>query len=163
MGVKNFVQTVIECRILLKHKFDSVNLSVNIDGVPITGRSNEKGLWLILLKDLLNIIHLSGVYYGEHKPEDRNNLLRLFVEEAKQLINDGFLHNGKMYKVFIKIISCDAPAKSYILCTKYPSGYFSCSKCVIEGDYENCVCFPVKTFKSLLKLCNDLLRSDNDF
>lgn len=34
------------------------------------------------------------------------------------------------------------PAKAYITCTKYPTGYFSCTKCIQEGDWEGRVVFP---------------------
>lgn len=48
-----------------------------------------------------------------------------------------------MKKVNIKVICCDAPAKSYVMRIKGHAGYFSCSRCVIGGDYLlNRVCFP---------------------
>jgi hypothetical protein len=36
---------------------------------------------------------------------------------------------------------CDAPARAFIACTKTHSGYFSCSKCVEEGDFEGRIVF----------------------
>lgn len=45
---------------------------------------------------------------------------------------------------------CDSPAKSFLLNVKYHSGYYSCTKCTIEGDYEeNRLCFPTFTFYPL--------------
>lgn len=43
----------------------------------------------------------------------------------------------------IYLIIADAPAKSFILNTKGHTGYFSCSKCEIEGEYiKNRIRFP---------------------
>lgn len=37
---------------------------------------------------------------------------------------------------------CDAPAKEFVLRVKGHSGYNSCTKCKIEGEFiDNCVCF----------------------
>jgi hypothetical protein len=38
---------------------------------------------------------------------------------------------------------CDAPAKSFVLCTKGHTGFYSCTKCIIKGEYRNGrICFP---------------------
>lgn len=43
---------------------------------------------------------------------------------------------------------CDVPAKSFILKTKGHSGFSSCNRCVIEGEYYcNRVCFPYTSIK----------------
>jgi len=68
-----------------------------------------------------------------------------------------------MYQVRIYGLNFDSPAKSYVLCTKYHSGYSSCSKCKIGGDYFNNVCFPLPNRDSLLKYCNILLRTNDSF
>ncbi|CAN7998523.1 unnamed protein product, partial [Ixodes pacificus] len=50
---------------------------------------------------------------------------------------------------------CDAPAKSFILCIKGHTGYYSCTKCTVRGTYINGrVCFPDLTAS---------LRTDADF
>lgn len=60
-----------------------------------------------------------------------------------------------MYPFKLKMILCDAPAKAYILSIKGHSGYFSCNKCLLEGDYiEGRVCFPNLNFVE---------RTDQDF
>jgi len=66
---------------------------------------------------------------------------------------------------FIKIrgFICDSPAKAFILNIKYPSGYHSCTKCIIEGDYYNAVCFPSENIHQLKEYCNILLRTDEQF
>lgn len=48
-----------------------------------------------------------------------------------------------MIKVKLFGLICDAPAKSFILCTKGHTGFYSCTKCTIKGKYLNGrVCFP---------------------
>lgn len=36
---------------------------------------------------------------------------------------------------------CDAPAKSFVLNIKGHNGYFSCTKCTLEGHFENTLYF----------------------
>ena len=51
MGLENVIIKIIKNRIARNHAFDSLNLFLNIDGAPLTGKSSEKGLWTILCKD----------------------------------------------------------------------------------------------------------------
>jgi len=40
---------------------------------------------------------------------------------------------------------CDALAKSFVLCTKRHTGFYSCTKCLIKSKYINGrVCFPYR-------------------
>lgn len=59
------------------------------------------------------------------------------MKEYKQLSTSGFTYKNTVYYVKIKAIICDSPARSFITCTKGHNGYFGCSKCIVEGDYEN--------------------------
>lgn len=59
-----------------------------------------------------------------------------------ELINNGIFLYEKLYNIKIIQILCDAPAKSFILNVKGHNGYFSCTKCIIEGEYRNGrICF----------------------
>lgn len=102
------------------------------------------------------------IYHGIKKPQDQTLFLKNFVDEAVLLINNGFTYNNKIYNIRIHAFICDAPAKSFILNTKYPSGY-SCSKCPIEGKYYSAVCFPLADLKSLEIYSNTYLRRDEKF
>ena len=140
MGLENVVKNIIINRVGYQDDFCGVNLFINIDRAPITGKSSEKGLWTILCKDYFcERVYVVGIYHGTKKPEDPNVFLRQFVDEAKALISAGLDYNGKIYAVRIYGFNFDSPAKSFILCTKYHSGYNSCSKCEIEGTYYNTV------------------------
>lgn len=164
LGVKNCLKIIVENKRALNNKINTVNLLVNIDGAPLVGNSSEKGLWIILCRDPeVESVHLISVYCGAKKPEDQNNFLKYFVEDSVDLINNGFTHNEILYYIRIYGFICDAPAKAFVLCTKYHSGYSSCSKCLIEGEYYSSVCFPVSNIKKLEMYCNDYLRTDIKF
>ena len=164
MGLENVILKIIKKRIAQQHVFDSVNLFLNIDGAPLLGNSSEKGLWTILCKDYdCDTVYVIGIYHGPKKPEDPNIFLRPFVDEAKILLTSGLEFNKKLYSVRVHGFNMDSLAKSFVLCTKYHSGYSSCSKCLIEGEYKGCVCFPLPSKESLLNYCNTSLRTDDAF
>lgn len=59
-----------------------------------------------------------------------------------------------MYKISVRALICDAPAKS--CCILQHTGYYSCSKCHIKGEYQHQrVCFPNTN------MCSE--RTDLDF
>lgn len=88
-------------------------------------------------------VFLIGCYFGKTKPADANKFLQQFVKDINILINNGITYNKRTFSVFIHSIICDAPAKSFITRTKGHTGYFSCTKCTIEGDLiANRICFP---------------------
>lgn len=89
-----------------------------------------------------------GLYYGNLKPSDSNDYLHDFVNEARELLTSGIDFNGFNVKVSINVFCCDSPAKAFILKIKSHSGFSSCIKCYIEGEYKNNrVCFPYSSVK----------------
>ena len=40
-----------------------------------------------------------GLYQGNGKPHDSNDFLKAFVEEAKSLMENGFIYQNKAYKI----------------------------------------------------------------
>lgn len=67
-----------------------------------------------------------------------------------------------MWNIKIQAFICDSPAKAFILGVKYPSGYCSCTKCTIHGEYDTKVIFttvnsPLRTHRVFL--CQE----DEDF
>lgn len=117
-----------------------ISLSINVDGLPLS-KSSTSALWPILgcLIDY-SIVLLIGAYHENCKPNDAAVFLKDFVVEAIDIVRDGLIHNGKIYKIVIRQIICDAPAKAFILNVKTFSGYST--KCCVEGDFrKNRVCF----------------------
>ncbi|XP_031328848.1 uncharacterized protein LOC116159899 isoform X1 [Photinus pyralis] len=136
-----------------------IELGVNIDGLPIS--KSVKSTFYPILCNIKSIeifkthILLIGLYHGADKPMDSNDLLQEFVEESISLYNNGIILNGIICKIRIVMLTCDLPAKSYVLKTKGHMGYFSCSKCKQEGDHvERVLCFPETSF---------IKRTDDDF
>jgi len=84
-----------------------------------------------------------GIYHGMCKPNDANDFLLDFVNDFILLSSTGIVVSNKKYTITLNAILCDAPAKSFITYTKGHTGYFSCSKCIQEGDFvRNRVVFP---------------------
>lgn len=99
---------------------NEVNISINIDGLPLT-KSSGSQFWPILIKinELEKVEPFPvGMYHGENKPTNSNMFLLRFIEEMKILQKEGLNFNGRIIKVNISKILCDAPAKSFILYIK---------------------------------------------
>jgi len=164
IGLKHAIKKIVQNRIAIDHIFDTTNLFINIDGAPITGKSSSYSIWLILCKDSdFPGVYVISIYYGKQKPENGNNFLQYFTSDAIKLINNGYEYNKRRFHVKIRGFICDSPVKAFILNIKYPSGYHSCTKCIIEGDYYNAVCFPSENIHQLKEYCNILLRTDEQF
>lgn len=139
----------LERSIKIYSKFITTNeikININIDGLPIS-KSSTSQFWPIMASIEGIRIHTSpfviGVYHGMCKPSNANNFLTSFVNEFLFLSDNGIIICDKKYKVSINAILCDAPAKSFITYTKGHTGYFSCPKCIQEGDFvNNRVTFP---------------------
>lgn len=148
---------------------DEVNIVIGIDGVPLS-KSSGGQFWPILgyiisQNSLQKCIFSIGIYFGYEKPHNSNDFLSNLVSEAKLLLNNGIIINGVTIKVAIKVFCLDVPAKSFVLHTKGHSGFSSCTRCTIEGEYiNNIVCFPYShtpsTKRTHLSYIN---RLDEDF
>lgn len=116
---------------------------LNIDGLPIA-KSSGTCLWPILGKlvhSSLNTPFIIGIYHGTKKPSAVHNYLAPFINEYKELQNEGIVIDGKRYNVTLRCIICDSPARSYVKCTKQFNGFFSCDKCTEEGEFQNRMVF----------------------
>lgn len=114
-------------------------LSFNIDGLPLSKSSNLQ-LWpvqCLIVNFSDQVPFLVGAFAGPSKPASANDFLLPFVMELKNLLENGLIVNGCSVCVSLKAIICDAPARSFILCTKGHSGYSGCPKCTCEGSYKD--------------------------
>ncbi|KAF0746022.1 Integrase catalytic domain-containing protein, partial [Aphis craccivora] len=93
-------------------------------------------------------IFLIGLYHGHKKPADSNDFLRDFIDEAEDLVINGIYFDNIIRTVSIHAICADAPAKSFILKIKGHTGYFSCTRCLAEGEHVGSTCFPFKDSNS---------------
>lgn len=133
---------------LLQHAPPSLNeikVAIGIDGLPLS-KSSSSQFWPILayvIEPFPKQVFSVGIYHGYEKPKDSDMFLAKFIEEAKHLVSNGIQINGITKKVIISVFCCDAPARAFILKIKSHSGFFSCARCTVEGEYyKNRVCFP---------------------
>lgn len=145
LGFDIGLQTVIQ---KLNFIPDEIGVLINIDGIPVS-KSSKSEFWPILCclesGDAAKKPFCVGVYHGGGKPEDQNDFLKDFVAEVKALERHGYSYHGVVIKFKVKGFICDAPARAFITCTKYHSGFSSCSKCTQTGErYENRVVFSSK-------------------
>ncbi|XP_076294813.1 uncharacterized protein LOC143215984 [Lasioglossum baleicum] len=155
-GLKNSILNLVRFVDISFINNNIIEININIDGLPLSKSSTSQVFPILCsLTGYINV-EMVGIYHGYEKPKDINNFLYDFVEEAKDLINNGFLINEQHFHLHIKSFICDAPAKSSIKYVKGHTGYHSCTKCCIEGDFiDNRVCFPA--------LNNIRLRNDFEF
>lgn len=113
---------------------NTINLMVNVDGLPIH-KSSKKSLWLILCsEENSDYVHLVGAYYAGHQPEDFDEFLVMFIDEAKTVCEDGFNSEGRQIEVNVYGLICDGPAKCKVLNIKNHTGYNCCPKCDLKGE-----------------------------
>lgn len=119
-----------------------LDLLINIDGMSIS-RSSNACFWPILVSEnLCGKVYVAGLYYGYTKPKDSNEFLKRFVSDIKPLLTAGYNDNKITIKVNLSALICDTPAKSFVLSVKSHTGFFSCTKCTIRGEWDGRVCFP---------------------
>ncbi|XP_011698579.1 PREDICTED: uncharacterized protein LOC105456325 [Wasmannia auropunctata] len=112
--------------------------------VTAYAKSSQQQFWPILGSIIpYDNVFMIGLYQGNEKPEDVNDFLKDFVNEATEICQNGININGQHIACRIGALICDTPAKSFVLCIKGHSGYSSCTKCTTEGEYVgNRMCFP---------------------
>lgn len=138
-----------------------LDLLINIDGVS-TFESSNGCFWPILVSEnLCDKVYVAGLYYGYTKPKDSSKFLRRFVSDIKPLITAGFIDNETTIKVNLSALICDAPAKSFVLAVKNYTGFFSCTKCTIKGEWDGRLCFP--EVNENIPLRTDLKMANNEY
>lgn len=133
-----------------------IKININVDGLPLSKSSSSQVYPILCSFHKSQLVEMVGIFHGYEKPKDANTFLYDFVQETIDLVNNGLYINTHFYHIKINAFICDAPAKSFITFTKGHSGYASCSKCQIEGEYtNNRICFP--------QVKNLSLRTDAEF
>lgn len=134
-----------------------LKININIDGLPIS-KSSGSQFWPILsaiVADFYTEPFVIGIYHGNAKPKNVDVFTKPFVEEAKPIRDNGFNINEIIIRIKLNAIICDAPAKSFICGIKDHTDYFSCTKCIQEGEFIN--------NKVVFLEQNSILRTDHSF
>lgn len=135
---------------------DVLQIKINIDGIPLTKSANSQ-FWPILgaCQKPFSEPFVIGVYHGYSKPDSVAEYLRYFVDEAKEILQNGLVLKGVLKTVVISAFVCDAPARAFVKSIKGHSGYYACGKCSVRGEYVGGKVVFVDT--------NAPLRTDADF
>ena len=113
-----------------------VELVINIDGLPLF-KSASTHLWAILAKVNLSKPGVVALFRAsKSKPGSIEEYLSDFLYEYKQITENSFARNDKIYSVKIKALVCDAPATQFVKCIKGHGGYCSCEYCEMKGNWE---------------------------
>ena len=131
-------------------------INVNIDGLPIA-KSSTSQLYPVLaqIHPAVSQPFVIGIYHGYEKPKSCKLFLQEFLDEYQILNTNGFIYKNREFKVKIRAVICDSPARSFVTCTKSHNGYYGCGKCREEGDY--------KDHRMLFLNINAALRTDQNF
>lgn len=143
------------------NNLDYVRITVNVDGLPLS-KSSSQQFWPILGSIIpYDNVFVIGLYHGNDKPANANDFLKNFVDEIKDMCENGINFNGRNIQCRLEALICDTPAKSFVLCVKGHSGYSSCTKCQTEGSYvKGRTCFP--QVDAPLRTDDDFIRKTDD-
>ena len=114
----------------------TIELNINIDGVPLF-KSSGKQFWPILCNFGDFTPFIVALYFGNSKPNNLNDFLFDFLNEAHELIQEGISFENNTFQVVIRAFICDAPARAFLKQIKGHTGYFACERCVIKGYWMN--------------------------
>lgn len=144
LGLKYAVTKIIDYYLPASLE-ETIQLDINIDGIPLY-KSSKSQFWPILgqVKNIENSSpFLIGIYCGTKKPDSVNLFLEDLINDLKEGNENCLEYKDKNYKIKLRAVICDAPARSYVKCVKSHNGYSSCNFCIQEGIFENSrMCFP---------------------
>ncbi|KAJ8683058.1 hypothetical protein QAD02_018850 [Eretmocerus hayati] len=111
-----------------------LDLDFNIDGVKIK-KSSLKQLWPCLCRVYYQ--KLPQVYkpfpvfafYGNKKPKDMNQFFHKFIHEMNHLSRTGVVIQGRLFRIRIRRIINDTPARDLVKCTSGHTSLNGCSRC----------------------------------
>ena len=117
-----------------------IDLSFNIDGLPVHNNSNNNSLWPVL--GLIRSENDSrpfciGLYLGQSKPNSVRSYLEPFVKELKEISEMPFHVNGQEFQVDIKkcLFICDTPARAFLKGILGHNATYGCDKCTVKGTW----------------------------
>ncbi|XP_057658641.1 uncharacterized protein LOC130895408 isoform X1 [Diorhabda carinulata] len=109
-------------------QYSIINISFNVDGLPIYRNGQKHDLWpiLALVKNFKSEPFVVGSFLGSGKPNLLSAFLEDFLIELSNLLTTGIEINNNIHEVKFHSFVCDAPARAYLKCVKTHSGYSSC-------------------------------------
>ncbi|MEW8548043.1 MAG: hypothetical protein AB2693_31455 [Candidatus Thiodiazotropha sp.] len=135
-GIERGVSKILTREHKFRNEVNTIELNVNIDGVPLFKSSNSQ-LWPILCSFSEFQPFLVALFYGDSKPNSVEEFLNDFLAEFNEVAEKGIIVEEKAFTVTLKAFICDAPARSFLKCSKSHTGYFSCERCTIKGVWKH--------------------------
>lgn len=123
---------------------DSIGLNVNIDGVPLF-KSSGGQFWPILCSFARFQPFVVALYYGTEKPSVAEEYLSDFIEDYRNLKENGITYENKKFEFHINAFVCDAPARAFVKGIKGHNAYYSCERCTVKGSWSGRVVFNGET------------------
>lgn len=115
LGMKSFLTQLSDNR--------NAELEINIDGLPLF-KSSKMQLWPILGCINNSEPFVVSIFCGDRKPP-----LEEFFEP---FVNEVLQEN----QITLTKVICDSPARAMVKCIKSHTGYSSCDKCNVVGEYD---------------------------
>ncbi|KAJ8017353.1 hypothetical protein DPEC_G00016980 [Dallia pectoralis] len=130
---EKLVETLDRYPVQLVTDLDTLELSFNVDGLPLF-KSSGKSMWPILCAVMLSPVTIfpTALTCGTKKPTDLA-FLEDTVTDLTEVLANGLDYRKKNIKVIVRCFVCDAPAKALIKNTKCYSGYYGCERCTQRG------------------------------
>lgn len=150
LGLNNALKNVLSQKCFQEYlkPGETLEISFNVDGIPLLKVTNYNcGLfWEKLIKNFNSIPFVVSIFCGTSKPKPLDIFLEKFIDELNDILKNGFYFNKNYLKIEVHSFVCDAPARTFLKCTKTHSGYSSCDKCIEPGEYyKNKVVFTNET------------------
>ena len=116
---------------------------VNVDGLPLFKHSPDYKLYPILIQVYkISMRPICVGIFSTEKCPDREMpspkvFLKRFLSELSKLKENPLVHDSVTFKLAsYGIYVCDSPARSALKGIKFHSGYSSCERCTIRGQYD---------------------------
>ena len=109
-----------------------------MDGLPLY-KSNTKELWPILVRVLTaKDTHpfVVSLFVGKTKPPSVEAFVRPFLDELKQMMENGITIGDAHFNVKVANFVCDAPARQFVKCIAGHCGREACERCEQRGIYD---------------------------
>ena len=129
LGLKNSLLKFVECEL----EKQTLEISFNIDALPVF--SSRKTLFWTILCLIRKTVFVVALFYGTKKPTPVQEFLREFLEELETLSEYGIVSSIATHQIVVKAFVCDAPAQSFLKCIVGHTGYESCERCLVRGNW----------------------------
>lgn len=126
----------------------NISIDLNIDGLPLF-KSSKTEFWPILAKSTsLNdkSPFAVAIFCGTGKPQPLDLYLENLIDEIMTLKERGFMYNNQCYRVEIRCVSCDAPARALLKSISSHTSFHGCERCkhrAVKVNYQ--LFYPVTT------------------